>query len=69
MVLTAASALSTSFTAAEVVLAVGLGLDAVSEVLRDATEEGVLRALGDGLFEFSAQVQRRLLAAEASPSP
>ncbi|MGB8859106.1 MAG: ATP-binding protein, partial [Ilumatobacteraceae bacterium] len=69
VVLTAASTLNSWFTAAQVGLAAGLGLEAVSGLLRSATGKGVLRALGDDRFEFSAQVQRRLLAAEVAPSP
>lgn len=69
LMLSAASTLSTSFMAAEVALAVGLGLDVVKEVLHNATEQGVLRASGDDRFEFTGQLIRRLLAAEASISP
>lgn len=66
LVLAGASRLSEVFTGAEVAAAAGIGPAIVEAGLHAAVAGGVVRALGAGRFEFSAQLVRRLLATEAA---
>lgn len=69
LVLAAASRLRGPFTAVQAASAASLGPVVVAAALHNAVADGVVRALGADRFEFTAQLVRRMLEADAGTVP